>query len=64
MRLPMGFSHAVHIIMSINVSFVGRALMESLALKDADTEINDVVQLALTDPGTIQVLDHIGSPFF
>ena len=64
MRLPMGFSHAVHIIMSINVSFVGRALMESLALKDADTVFNDVVQLAVTDTGAIHVLDHIGSQGF
>ena len=38
--------------------------MESFALKDADAEISDVVQLAMTDPDAMQVLDHVGSCFF
>jgi len=47
-RLPMGCSHSVHIIMSINLARVGRVLLESFRLNDDwDKQAEEVEESAI-----------------
>ena len=48
-RLAMGSSHSVHILMSINITAAGRAMMASRRLLDAPAEAE--AREAQTDAG-------------
>ena len=52
-RLAMGGSHSVHVIMSINLHAIGRALISKWAMLEDDSEVSTSVGDAESDESSL-----------